>query len=343
VATPGRLMDHLNRRSVKLDTIATVVLDEADEMLNKGFKEDIDTILSSIPKQKKTWLFSATMPQEIETIIKNYMINPERIVVGNKNSAGANIQFNYCLVDSNIHYQAFKRLIDFHPEFYGIVFCRTRHDVRKLQEKLMHDNYAVDALHGDLSQRQREIVMQKLRSKKIRILIATDVAARGIDINGLTHVVHYHLPENQEHYTHRCGRTGRAGNTGISIALIHPREVRKIESIHRSIRQPITAMKIPSGFEVGKQYINSFMQKLTDFPIDEERIKPYVSVAESFVTHLSKEDLLKRVLALNAASLINGDAHDLTVTTEKHNRDYQSNHRRNSFFARRRQQRSRRF
>ena len=235
VATPGRMVDMINRRKVKLANISMVVLDEADEMLNMGFKEDLDSILSETPPDKNTWLFSATMQNEVARIAKNYMKDPYEVTVGKQNQGADNIEHRYYIVHAKDKYAALKRIADYNPEIFGIVFCRTRIETQQIAEQLIKDGYNADSLHGDLSQQQRDQVMARYRSKTLQMLVATDVAARGIDVNNITHVINYNLPDDIENYTHRSGRTARAGKSGVSIVIINMKEVGKIRMIERQI------------------------------------------------------------------------------------------------------------
>jgi ATP-dependent RNA helicase DeaD len=240
VGTPGRTIDLMERKVLNFGTVSTVVLDEADEMLNMGFKEDINKILSKTPDTKNTWLFSATMPKEVERIASNYMVDPFKVTVGSKNSSAANIEHQYCLVNGRDQFYALHRFIDFSPGMFGIVFCRTRRETKDFAERLMTAGYNADALHGDLSQAQRDAVMNKFRKRSLQILVATDVAARGIDVDDVTHVFHVDLPDEIESYTHRSGRTARAGKSGISIALVSPAKARRIKLVEKQIGKPLT-------------------------------------------------------------------------------------------------------
>ena len=246
VATPGRLIDLIKRGVVKLDNVHTVVLDEADEMLNMGFLESIDEILASVPDQRKMLMFSATMPKEIAKIAKKYMHAPEEFVIGNRNEGAANVRHIYYMVNARDKYLALKRIADDNPNIYGIVFCRTRRDTQEIADKLIADGYNAEALHGDLSQQQRDIVMRKFRDRVISLLVATDVAARGLDVDDLTHVINYGLPDDSAVYTHRSGRTGRAGKTGVSIAIIHSREKGKLREIEKKIGKTFERKEVPT-------------------------------------------------------------------------------------------------
>jgi ATP-dependent RNA helicase DeaD len=298
VGTPGRTIDMMERGKIKLGKVNVVVLDEADEMLNMGFKEDIDTILATTPDNKRTWLFSATMPAEVARIAKNYMNNPKEISVGSKNSGATNITHEYYVVHERDRYKALKRIIDFHPDIFGIIFCRTKNDTQMIAEHLMKDGYNADALHGDLSQAQRDKVMARFRSKNLQILIATDVAARGIDVDNVTHVIHYSLPEDVENYTHRSGRTARAGKSGTSIAIINTREVGKIAQIERIIKSKFVRKEVPRGVEVCEKQLFHLINKIHDTEVDEQAIATYLEKAYQEFSDLSKEELIKKVVSL---------------------------------------------
>jgi ATP-dependent RNA helicase DeaD len=313
VGTPGRILDHLDRRTLDLSTVDIVILDEADEMLTMGFQEDINAILSNTINKKRTWLFSATMPPMVGNIAKKYMTNPATVTIGSKNSSAQNITHAYCVTRRHDRYAALRRLIDFYPEFFGIVFCRTRSEAKELSDKLMHDGYNADALHGDLSQSQRDTVMQKLRHHKLSIVIATDVAARGIDVNDLTHVIHYNLPEKFENYTHRSGRTARAGKSGVSISLLSGGDVRRLKQIERVINTPIEQMQVPDGNAICAKQIEQCIQRITQASID-KAIEPYVSqILEKISSSISKEHLVSLILGkeLNKIMRMYKDAPDI--------------------------------
>ncbi|NOQ71679.1 MAG: DEAD/DEAH box helicase [Crocinitomix sp.] len=297
VATPGRLLDLINRRKIKLGEVEAVILDEADEMLNMGFKEDIDSILEKTPDYKNVWLFSATMPKEVARIAKNYMDDPFEITVGGKNETNKNIEHHYYIVKERDRFQALKSIIDFNPNIYGLIFCRTRRDTAAVADKLMAGGYNAEPLHGDLSQAQRDRVMQKFRSKTLQILVATDVAARGLDVDDITHVIHYQLPEDVENYTHRSGRTARAGKKGTSIALINTKEGRKIKSIERIIKSQFDLKKVPSSNEIVETQLSSMISGITDAEVDSSRIEKYMPMLMEQLEDYSKEDLIKRFVA----------------------------------------------
>ncbi len=297
VATPGRLIDLINRKKVKLQNVDVVVLDEADEMLNMGFKEDIDSILEQTPDSKSVWLFSATMPKEVANIARNYMENPFEITVGGKNEGNKNIEHHYYTVNNRDRYSALKRLIDFNPDIYGLIFCRTRRDTGNVADKLMADGYSAEALHGDLSQAQRDRVMTKFRNKTIQILVATDVAARGIDVNDITHVIHHQLPEEVENYTHRSGRTARAGKKGTSIALVGPREGRRVKSIEKIIKTSFTKKQIPAADEICEIQLMHLIDKMTTVEVDTKGIEKYMPQITEKLQDLSKEEIVQRFVS----------------------------------------------
>jgi len=298
VATPGRLIDMLGRKAVNLSTLRYVILDEADEMLNMGFKEDIDEILSKTPDEKITWLFSATMPREVRTIASNYMINPVELTVGDKNTGNVNIEHQYMVVNESDKYSALKRLLDFNPDIFGLIFCRTRIDTQRIAENLMKDGYNADALHGDLNQAQRDKVMMKFRNRSVRILVATDVAARGIDVENITHVIHMNIPDEMEFYTHRSGRTARAGKKGISIALVNPRETGKIRQLEKSLKSPFRPMLIPTGPEVCQKQLLALMRKIHEVKVNESEIESFLPAVYDELKDLSKNELIKRFASI---------------------------------------------
>jgi ATP-dependent RNA helicase DeaD len=298
VATPGRLIDLISRGAVRLETINFVVLDEADEMLNMGFQEDIDEILSHTPEEKKVWLFSATMPTEVRSIAANYMEKPFELTVGRKNEGAENIEHHYYIVHERDRYAALKRIIDASPEIFAIVFCRTKMDTQRIAENLMRDGYNADALHGDLSQQQRDKVMGRYRNRALQILVATDVAARGIDVDDVTHVIHYNLPDEPENYTHRSGRTARAGKSGISVSLINVRETDKIRQIEKKINKKFHLSKIPSAVDVCEQQLMKLIKKIHTVTVNEKGISKYLPSVFEELQDLDKEELIKRVVSL---------------------------------------------
>ncbi len=316
VATPGRLIDLMSRRAVNIKTISYVVLDEADEMLNMGFREDIEGILSVTPDEKRVCLFSATMPKEIRSIANQYMKNPVEISVGKANSSNANISHEYAVVHAKDKYAAFKRILDFNNEsFYGIIFCTTKHETQDISDKLIRDGYNADCLHGDLSQGQREKVMSRFRHKAIKILLATDVAARGIDVSDLTHVIHYHLPDDIENYTHRSGRTARAGKLGTSIALLNVREFYRLREIEKLTNIKFNRVMIPSAMEVRDKKLLAFIDTINSTEIEESFFDDVVEKHLKPILELDKEELMKKMLSLElrrfSAEYMNGP--DLNV------------------------------
>jgi ATP-dependent RNA helicase DeaD len=304
VATPGRMLDIINRKAIDFSAVQYVVLDEADEMLNMGFQEDIDSILSTTPDEKKTWLFSATMPSEVRRIAKKYMDNPFELTMGEKNTGNVNIEHEYYVVRARDKYAAFKRIVDFNPEIFGIVFCRTKIETQDIAEALMKDGYNADSLHGDLSQQQRDKVMKRYRDRSLQLLIATDVAARGIDVNDVTHVINYSLPDEIENYTHRSGRTARAGKSGISIAIINSKELGKIRQIERVIGKKFVKAEIPTGFDVCEKQLFALIHKVHNVEVNEQQIEQYLPRIMNEFADLSKEDIIKRFASLEFNSFL---------------------------------------
>ncbi len=298
VATPGRLIDLIERKAIDLGKIKYVVLDEADEMLNMGFQEDIEAILQNTPERDSTWLFSATMPPAIRNVSKRYMKSPLEITVGKANTANKNIDHQYYVTPAHSRYEALKRLIDFNPGIYGLIFTRTKLEAQEIAEKLTRDGYDIDALHGDLTQQQRTKVMDEFRSKTLQLLIATDVAARGIDVAGITHVINYELPDDIEVYTHRSGRTGRAGNTGICMSIVHTREVSRVKQIERMVQSPLHKSEIPTGKDVCRKQFFYFMDKLLNADISHGDYETYLPMLQERFAEVTKEEVLQRVAAL---------------------------------------------
>lgn len=298
VATPGRLIDLIERKAIDLQKVKYVVLDEADEMLNMGFRDDIDFVLKNTINRESTWLFSATMPPEVRAISRNYMDNPKEITVGKKNSGNVNIDHQFFVVPAHHRYEALKRLIDFNPGMYGIIFTRTKADAQEISERLAKSGYEIEALHGDLSQQQRDKVMGRFRSKNLQLLIATDVAARGIDVDGITHVINYELPDDMEVYTHRSGRTGRAGKTGICLSICHSRESYKIRSLEKMINAKFHKVDVPSGKDVCRKQFFHFMDKLMEADVSHGDYETYMPDLMEKFAHVSKEEVLQRVAAL---------------------------------------------
>jgi len=298
VATPGRLIDLIERKAINLDKIHYVVLDEADEMLNMGFKEDIEFILKNTPNRQSIWLFSATMPPEIRQVSKRYMDNPFEITVGKVNSGNVNIDHQYYATQHHNRYEVLKRIIDFNPGIYGIVFARTKADTQEIAEKLTREGYDIDAIHGDLTQQQRDKVMGLFRDKSVKLLVATDVAARGIDVQGITHVINYELPDDVEVYTHRSGRTGRAGNSGISVSIVTPKETYRLRQIERLVNTRVHKMDIPSGKDVCRKQFFHFIDKMLQADISHGEYETYLPVLKEKFVNIEKEEILQRVAAL---------------------------------------------
>jgi len=298
VATPGRMLDIISRKAIDFTQVGFVVLDEADEMLNMGFQEDIDSILSTTPDDKKTWLFSATMPSEVRRIAKKYMTDPFELTMGTKNTGNENIEHEYYIIRARDKYAAFKRIVDFNPEIFGIVFCRTKIETQEIAEALIKDGYNADSLHGDLSQQQRDKVMKRYRERSLQLLIATDVAARGIDVNDVTHVINYSLPDEIENYTHRSGRTARAGKTGVSISIINGKELGKIRQIEKTLGKRFVKMDIPTGFDVVEKQLFALVHKVHNVEVNEQQIEQYTSRIMDEFKDMSKEDIIKRFASL---------------------------------------------
>ncbi|MFN8243662.1 MAG: DEAD/DEAH box helicase [Ferruginibacter sp.] len=298
VATPGRLIDLIERKAIDLQKVKYVVLDEADEMLNMGFRDDIDFVLKNTINRESIWLFSATMPPEVRAISRNYMEQPKEITVGKKNSGNANIDHQFCVVPAQYRYEALKRFIDFNPDMYGIIFTRTKADAQEIAERLAKSGYDIEALHGDLTQQQRDKVMGRFRSKSLQLLIATDVAARGIDVDSISHVINYELPDDMEVYTHRSGRTARAGKTGICLSICHSREVYKIKALEKTINTSFHRVDVPSGKEVCRKQFFHFMDKLMQADVSHGDYETYLPDLVAKFSDISKEEVLQRVAAL---------------------------------------------
>lgn len=298
VATPGRLIDLIERKAIDLGQISYVVLDEADEMLNMGFQDDIEFILKNTPQRESTWLFSATMPPEIRKVSKRYMNDPKEVTVGKVNTANKSIDHQFYVTTAQHRYETLKRIIDFNPGIYGIIFTRTKADAQEISERLTREGYDIDALHGDLTQSQRDKVMGQFRDKSLQLLIATDVAARGIDVQGITHVINYELPDDVEIYTHRSGRTGRAGAQGICISIVHSKEMYKLKQIERVNHSQFHKLDIPSGKDVCRKQFFHFMDKLLSTDISHGDYETYVPMLAEKFADVSKEEVLKRVAAM---------------------------------------------
>jgi ATP-dependent RNA helicase DeaD len=317
VATPGRLLDMIDRKAVNLSEVKYVVLDEADEMLNMGFKEDLDKILSFTPETKKTWLFSATMPPAVKSIMKNYMDDPEELTVGEKNKGNVNIEHFYVVIHERDKYLALKRILDFNPEIFSLIFCRTRIDTQRIAEMLMKDGYNADSLHGDLTQQQRDRVMMKFRARGIQILVATDVAARGLDVDNISHVIHLNMPDEMEFYTHRSGRTARAGKKGVSIAMVSPKEFGRVKQIEKSLKAPFTKMKIPTGPEVCQKQLLALMHKVHEVNVKEEEIGEFLPAVYAALKDLTKDELIKRFASIEFNRFLDYYRNAPDLNTEK--------------------------
>ena len=298
VATPGRLLDLMNRGVAKLDDVYNVVLDEADEMLNMGFSESIDAILEGVPEDRNTLLFSATMSKDIERIAKGYLHDYKEIVVGSRNEGAEHVNHIYYMVNAKDKYLALKRLVDYYPRIYAIIFCRTKIETQEVADKLIKDGYNAESLHGDLSQQQRDLTMQKFRQHTVQLLVATDVAARGLDVDDLTHVINYGLPDDIENYTHRSGRTGRAGKKGTSLSIVHIREKHKIRNIEREIGKKFEEGTIPSAEEICKKQLYKVMDQIVKADVDEEQIAPFMQDISRYFEYVDKDDLIKKIVSL---------------------------------------------
>ena len=298
VATPGRLIDLMHRGVAKLEAVKNVVLDEADEMLNMGFSESIDEILAGVPKDRNTLLFSATMSREIEKIARNYLTDPKEIVVGSRNEGAEHVNHIYYMVNAKDKYLALKRIVDFYPKIFAIIFCRTKRETQEIADKLIHDGYNAESLHGDLSQAQRDLTMQKFRQHLTQLLVATDVAARGLDVDDLTHVINYGLPDDIESYTHRSGRTGRAGKKGTSISIVHTREKSKIRAIEKTIGKDFVQAEIPSAEEICKKQLYKVMDQIVKTDVNDEEIAPFMDDINRYFEYIDKEDVIKKIVSL---------------------------------------------
>ena len=298
VATPGRLIDLMKRGVANLDDVYNVVLDEADEMLNMGFSESIDAILEGVPTERNTLLFSATMSREIERIAKGYLHDYKEIVVGSRNEGAEHVNHIYYMVNAKDKYLALKRLVDYYPRIFAIIFCRTKIETQEVADKLIRDGYNAESLHGDLSQQQRDLTMQKFRQHTVQLLVATDVAARGLDVDDLTHVINYGLPDDIENYTHRSGRTGRAGKKGTSLSIVHSREKHKIRNIEKEIGKAFEEGQIPSAEEICKKQLYKVMDQIVKADVDEEQIAPFMQDIDRYFEYVDKEDLIKKIVSM---------------------------------------------
>lgn len=315
VATPGRICDLIKRRRIQLDNVRTLVLDEADEMLKMGFREDVDAILAETPTEKTTLLFSATMSSDIATIAKTYMKKPVEITVGQKNASAENVTHIYYMVHAKDRYMALKRVVDYFPEIYGIVFCRTRMETKDVAAALMNDGYNAEALHGDLTQSQRDYVMQKFRERNLSVLVATDVAARGLDVTDLTHVINYNLPDDPENYTHRSGRTGRAGKQGTSVSIINLKEKGKLKQIERVIKKKFDYKEVPAGHEICERQLFQMVNRVSKLEVNHKQIDPYMTKVYELLAEIPKEEIIKRFVSVEFDRFLNyyKDAIDLNL------------------------------
>ena len=323
VATPGRLQDHMNRRTVDLSHVTTVVLDEADEMLNMGFSEDLNTILAGVPEERNTLLFSATMSKEIEKIARTYLHDPKEIVVGSRNEGAENVNHIYYMVSAKDKYLALKRIVDFHPRIYAIIFCRTKVETQDIADKLIKDGYNAESLHGDLSQQQRDLTMQKFRQHLTQLLVATDVAARGLDVDDLTHVINYGMPDDIENYIHRSGRTGRAGKKGTSIAIVHTREKGKIKQVERHLGKNFQVGEMPSPEEICKKQLYKVMDQIVKTDVDEEQIAPFMQDISRYFEFVDKDELIKKIVSVEFGKFLDyyANAPEVRIETGKKSRD----------------------
>ncbi|WP_420208155.1 DEAD/DEAH box helicase [Candidatus Electronema sp. JC] len=305
VATPGRLRDMIRRNLADIAAVRFVVLDEADEMLNMGFQEELNGILAETPKEKNTLLFSATMSREVADIASKYMSKPVEITVGTRNAGSETISHEYYLIHPRDRFASLKRVLDSCPEIYAIIFCRTRMDTQEIADKLIQDGYKADALHGDLTQSQRDLVMKKFHSRNLQLLVATDVAARGLDVSDLTHVINYSLPDDTANYTHRSGRTGRAGRTGISVVLVDSRELYKIRQLESRLKRQFQQRQIPNGPEICQKQLVSLIGRISGAAVDEEQVGPLYAEVAGQLEHLSREELVKKIIALEFGRFMN--------------------------------------
>lgn len=323
VATPGRLIDLMNRGVAKLGAVSNVVLDEADEMLNMGFSEDLNTILAGVPEERNTLLFSATMSKEIEKIARTYLHDPKEIVVGSRNEGAENVNHIYYMVSAKDKYLALKRIVDFHPRIYAIIFCRTKVETQDIADKLIKDGYNAESLHGDLSQQQRDLTMQKFRQHLTQLLVATDVAARGLDVDDLTHVINYGMPDDIENYIHRSGRTGRAGKKGTSIAIVHTREKGKIKQVERHLGKNFQVGEMPSPEEICKKQLYKVMDQIVKTDVDEDQIAPFMQDISRYFEFVDKDELIKKIVSVEFGKFLDyyANAPEVRIETGKKSRD----------------------
>ncbi len=323
VGTPGRVNDFIRQGVLKLDTVNRLVLDEADEMLNMGFKEDLFEIMKHTPAQKQTLLFSATMPKEVAKLAQTFMTDPHQITAGNQNQGADNIQHYYYKVHARDKYKALKRIADMSPKIYGIIFCRTRNETQEIADKLQHDGYNADALHGDLSQGQRELVMSRFRSKYVQLLVATDVAARGLDVDDLTHIINYSAPTEPDIYIHRSGRTGRAGKSGISLTIIHSKEIAALKAMEKRLGREIIPAKVPGGREICEKQLFHFIDTVERIEVDNAQIDSFLPNVYKKLSWLSREELIQRFVSVEFNRFLNyyKDASDLDFGPEQASRE----------------------
>ena len=321
VGTPGRTLDLLERKKLKVDKIQTLVLDEADEMLSMGFKDELDAILAGTPEDKQVLLFSATMPDEIRHIASKYMHSPQEVSAGRANKSNEMITHYYYVVSARDRYNALKRIADVNPDIYAIIFCRTKAETQEIADKLGHDGYNADALHGDLSQAQRDYVMNRFRKRQLQMLVATDVAARGLDVTDLTHVINYNLPDDPEVYIHRSGRTGRAGKTGESVSIIHTKEMHKIRQLEKKIGKPIDLAMVPTGKEICQVQLLNLIDKVKEVEINDEKIKPFLPAIMDSIANIDHIQLIKKFVLVEFNRFLDyyKDAVDINVA-DKQNR-----------------------
>ncbi|OYP67818.1 DEAD/DEAH box helicase [Prevotella sp. P2-180] len=323
VATPGRLIDLMHRGKAKLENVNNVVLDEADEMLNMGFADSINEIFEDLPEERNTLLFSATMSKEIEKIAKSYLNEYKEIIVGSRNEGAENVNHIYYLVNAKDKYLALKRIVDFNPKIFGIIFCRTKLDTQEIADKLIHDGYNAESLHGDLSQQQRDLTMQKFRQHLTQLLVATDVAARGLDVDDLTHVINFGLPDDIESYTHRSGRTGRAGKKGTSISIIHTREKHKMRAIEKEIGKAFVEGDIPSPKEICKKQLYKVMDQIVKTDVNDEEIDPFMKDINRYFEFMDKGDLIKKIVSMEFGKFLAyyADAPEIEKPTSRRARE----------------------
>lgn len=336
VGTPGRTLDLITRRKLHLHNIKWLILDEADEMLNMGFKEELDSILIDTPESKQTLLFSATMPKEIMSIARKYMKDVKEILVGQKNAGADNVSHEYYMVKASDKYSALKRIADINPDIYGIVFCRTRQDTKQIAERLIEDGYNADSLHGDLSQAQRDLVMQRFRIKNLQILVATDVAARGLDVDNLSHVINYSFPDDPEVYVHRSGRTGRAGKKGLSLTIAHSKELSKIKTLEKMVKKPFVKANVPGGAEIVEKRLYNLIDKIKQTEVDEKRIAPFLEDIYLKFEGFSKEELIKKFVSVEFTRFLNyyKDARDINISADSKGKDSRSDNSNKTQFSR---------